>query len=153
MSQVATPVLDEEAESLCRWAAARAGAIVLIPGIGGLTLCVNEFYMVNRIGSIYGAELSSSAIKGFLLAFAGMIAGRTLASLIPFPPAQLAIGIGTTYGLGRAATAWIKDGMPDDVTRYKELFEQAKAHAKNNLDSFKNDPRAQQPLGDENRKV
>ncbi len=43
--------------------------------------------------------------------------------------------------------------MPDDVTHYKELFEQARNHAKNNLGDFKNDPRAQAPLGDESRKV
>ena len=37
---------EEEALSLCKWAAARAGAIVVIPGLGTLSTVANDIYMI-----------------------------------------------------------------------------------------------------------
>jgi len=144
--------LDEEAESVCRWGAARAGVIVLVPVLGSLSLMANYVYTVIRIGEVYGSKPSSSAVKGFVMAFAGTIAGATAAAMIPLPFVQIPIAVGMTYGIGKAAQAWVKDGMPEDFSRYRERFNEAMEYAKKNLRDFKNDPRKDQPLGDEKKK-
>ena len=41
-----TDQMLKEAESLCKWAAARAGAIVILPGLGTMSLIANDVYMV-----------------------------------------------------------------------------------------------------------
>lgn len=40
---------DVKVEMLCRWAAARAGAIVIAPLVGTVALMANEVYLVSRI--------------------------------------------------------------------------------------------------------
>lgn len=52
-----------------------------------------------------------------------------------------------TYGIGKTSQSWIKDGMPTDITRYKEEFEKAKKKAKQYEDKFKSDLRKNQPIG------
>ena len=123
-----TPELDEQAESVCCWAAARAAAIVVIPVIGLFWLTGNIMYMIVRIAKIYGVELSKAAIKGFISAMIGNIALLFLASSIP--GLNIAIAAAVTYGMGKAAQLWIKDGMPADKLRYKQEFEKAKKEAK-----------------------
>ena len=58
--------LDEQAEELCRWAAARAGVIVVAPLLGTLALCANEVYLVIRLGKVYGKNISESTAAGFI---------------------------------------------------------------------------------------
>ena len=42
---------QEEAETLCRWAAARAGVIVVAPLLGTMALIANDVYLVIKLGS------------------------------------------------------------------------------------------------------
>lgn len=49
--------IEQEVESLCRWGAARAGAIVVLPLVGSLSLMANEFYMIKKIADLYGYKL------------------------------------------------------------------------------------------------
>ena len=144
--------VDAEAEQIVRWAAARAGVIAVIPLLGGTALLANQFYMVNRLGQLRGATLTVSSIKGFVTAFAGAIAGQTASMLIPLPFVQIPIAISITYAVGKAADAWLADGMPEEYDRYKAVYEQAKDFAKRNLGTFKKDPRKDKPLGDESKK-
>ena len=44
---------EEEALSLCKWAAARAGVIVVVPGLGTLSTVANDIYMIMKICSVY----------------------------------------------------------------------------------------------------
>ena len=67
-----------------------------------------------------------------------------MSSLVP--GLNIIIGATITYGIGKAAQEWIKDGMPSDVTEYKEKFEVAKKKAKQHMEEFKSDPRKDQPL-------
>lgn len=143
---------DREAESICRWAAGRAGVIVVVPVLGTIALVANEVYMIVRIAKVYGKEVSETTVAAFLASLGAAFVGQTLATLIPFPPLQVPIGMSVTYGLGKVAQKWIKDGMPSDVSTYKATFEQAKAHAKDNLDDLKQHPDRDVPLGDEKRK-
>ena len=140
-----TPELDEQAESICRWGAARAAAIVVLPVVGLFWLTGNIMYMVTRIAHVYGVTLSKAAIKGFITAMVGNAVLLFLASSIP--GLNVFIATGVTYGIGKAAQEWIKDGMPADVAKYKEEYEAAKKKAKALKKDFKSDPRRKKPLG------
>ena len=143
---------DEEAESLCRWAAARAGVIVIAPLVGTVALMANEVYLVSRLAGVYGVRISESAAVSFLGAVGGAIAGNMLASLIPIAALQVPIGVGVTYAVGKVAQAWIKDGMPAEMEPYVALLGGWKDKAKGEIDSFMNHPFRDKPLGDESKK-
>jgi uncharacterized protein (DUF697 family) len=144
--------MDQEAESICRWGAGRAGVLVVIPLLGSATMLANQVYMVVRIGGVYGVELSTSTAAGFLAGLAGSIAAATAATLLPLPFVQIPIAVATTYAVGKVAQQWIKDGMPTDPARYRETFASVYERAKQRASELKNDPRRDQPLGDERRK-
>ena len=137
----------DEVESVCRWGAARAGAIATIPLAGAVALMANEVYMIMRIGNIYGARIDASAAKGFMLAMAGTIIGRTIASFIP--GLNIIVAVTVTYGIGKAAQAWIADGMPEIFDKYKGIFEDMKNQAKQFAEEIMSDRRKDKPLGDE----
>jgi len=143
--------LDKKAESIIRWGAARGGVVVVVPAIGVAALFVNEIYMIMRMGTVYGEDLSASGIKGFLLSLGGAFAGQSLSAMIPFPPMQIPIAVSVTYGVGKAAQAWIKDGMPADTSKYKEEAKRAQKYAKEHVDEIKNDQRKDTPLGEESK--
>lgn len=146
--------IEAEVESLCRWAAGRAGVIVVAPVLGQIALMANEMYLVKRIADLYGKKLSEAAGMAFISALGGAFIGQSLVTLIPFPPLQIPVGMGVTYAVGKAANAWIKDGMPDGddlKDKYKDVFEQAKKQAKSMIDIFKNNPDKDKPLGDEKK--
>lgn len=140
---------DKEVENLCRWAAARAGAIVVAPGIGTMALVANEVYMIIRIGKVYDKNISQSAAAGFLVSLGAAFAGQTLATLLPFPPLQIAIGVSVTYAVGKAAQAWIKAEMPSELKDIRRVFADAKKTAKSRWKDFSAHPNQDVPLGDE----
>lgn len=143
---------DEEAESLCRWAAARAGVIVVAPFVGTMSLIANEIYMIIKLGKVYGEKLSEQAAVGILGSLGAYFVGSTLTTLIPFPPLQIPVAVGTTYALGRVVTEWLKAGKPDDFSAFKTVYDDALESAKRNIDVFKKDPKKDEPLGDESKK-
>ena len=57
---------DLQVETYCRWAAARAGAIVIAPLVGTIALMANEVYLVSRIARVYNVKLSERAVIAFL---------------------------------------------------------------------------------------
>ncbi len=149
--------LEQEVESLCRWAAGRAGVIVVAPILGQIALAANEIYLIKRIANLYGVKFDEAASCAFVGALGGTFIGQSLATLIPFAPVQIPIGMGVTYAVGKAANAWIKDGMPDlNLSEYKDkymnVFEQAKEEAKSMVSIFKKNPDKDKPLGDEDKK-
>lgn len=146
--------IDREVESLCRWAAGRAGVIVVAPVVGQIALAANEVYLIKRIANLYGKNFDEAASCAFISALGGTFVGQSLATLIPFPPLQIPIGMGVTYAVGKAANAWIKDDMPDlsdFADKYKDIFQKAKDDAKSMVDIFKKEPNKDKPLGDENK--
>ena len=140
---------DEEAESLCRWAAARAGVIVVVPGLGTMSLCANDIYLIMKLGRVFEENITEKAAAGIMGSLGAYFVGSTLATLIPFPPMQIPIAVGTTYGLGRVVTEWLKAGKPADLSPFKKVYDDAVKTAKANLDIFKNNPKKDEPLGDE----
>ncbi len=139
----------EEAESLCRWAAARAGAIVVVPGLGPLSLWANDIYLIMKMGKLFGETLTQKAAAGLMGSLGAHFIGSTLSALIPFPPLQIPIAVGTTYGLGRVVYEWYLAGKPADLSPFKKVFDDAVATAKDNMTIFKEHPKKDEPLGDE----
>ncbi len=144
-------VLDEEVEAICRWAAARAGVIVVAPVVGTIALMANEVYMIIRIAGVYGIKMNESAAAAFIGAMGGAFVGQTLMTMIPFPPLQIPIGVSVTYAIGKAAQAWIRDGMPMEMDQYQEIFEDIKKQAKKLVDELLLHPSKSKPLGDEKK--
>jgi len=143
---------DKQAESLCRWAAARAGVIVVAPLVGTVALMANEVYLVLRLANVYGVKLSDSAAIGLLGAFGGAVAGNMFVSLIPIAALQVPIGVTVTYAVGKAAHAWIRDGMPEEMEPYVKILIEWRNIAKKEIDTFMNHPLKNEPLGDESKK-
>lgn len=140
---------EEEALSLCKWAAARAGAIVVIPGLGTLSTVANDIYM---IGDVYEEKITEKAAVSLLGSMGAVFAGGKLATLIPFAPLQIPLAVGMTYGLGRVVMEWLKAGKPSDMSAFKKVYDDAVKYAKDNIDIFENDPDKEKPLGDEKKK-
>ncbi|MCX7934008.1 MAG: hypothetical protein N3A66_01975 [Planctomycetota bacterium] len=144
---------DSEAERLILWGAARAGVIVLTPFLGTVALTANEVYMVMRIATCYGIDLSASACGALLSGLAGAFFGSTLATLLPLPPLQIPIAVGVTYAIGRIAQQWIRDGMPADLIPYRHLCDRLYEEGKARVKEFMAHPQRHEPLGDESPKT
>ncbi len=144
--------IDREAEKICRWAAARAGVIVAAPLAGTMALMANEVYMIIRLGNLRGVHLDEGAVLGLLSSLGATFAGQTLATLIPFAPLQVPLGISVTYAVGRAANAWLKAGRPEDVAVFREVYEEARREGAAQYEEIKNMGCRNRPLGDESRR-
>jgi hypothetical protein len=142
---------DRKTDALIRWATARAGVIVIAPIVGAMARMANEAYMVVRMAKLQGIQLSGSALGGGLAGLEGTLAGQTLATAFPFPPLQIPIGMSVTYAVGKVAKAWLSDGMPEDLSRYKKVFQESKAEVRKAPDAFEDHPDKDKPLGDERR--
>lgn len=142
---------DLKVETLCRWAAARAGAIVIAPLVGTVALIANEVYLVSRIARIYDVKLTERAVLAFLGAMGSQMAGNLLTTLIPFSVIQVPVAVGITYSLGRVTQRWLRDGMPSDMTPYIEMFGEWKEKAKEQVEKLKDNPLKNVPLGDETK--
>lgn len=144
--------IEWEAEKICRWAAARAGVIVVAPLVGTMALMANEVYMITRLAELRGIKLSESAVLGLLGSLGATFVGQTLVTLIPFAPVQIPVGISVTYAVGKVANAWLKAGRPEDVAAFKEVFDEAKDEGMRRFQEFRDMDCKNQPLGDESKR-
>ncbi len=144
--------VDQEAEKICRWAAARAGAIVITPFLGSVTLMANEVYMISRLATLYGVDLENGAIAGLMGSLGASFIGQTFFTFIPFPPLQVPMAVSITYGVGKAANAWLKAGGTSDFSKFKEVYEQARKEGLSKVKEFVKNPGKDLPLGDESKK-
>lgn len=140
---------DVKVETLCRWAAARAGAIVVAPVLGTVALMANEVYLVSRIARVYDVKLTERALIAFLGAVGSRMAGNLLTTLIPFSAIQVPVAVGITYSLGRVTQRWMKDGMPSDMGPYIDMMSEWKDKAREQVDRLRESPLKNIPLGDE----
>lgn len=144
-----TEELEIKAELICRWGAARAGAIVIAPVVGTVALMANEIYMVNQIAKLYQVKLTERAIFSFVGAISSRVIGHILATLIPFSVIQVPVAIGITYSLGRVTQLWLRDGMPEDLNPYIDMMDDWKEKAREQAEKLKEYPLKNIPLGDE----
>ena len=140
---------DVKVEMLCRWAAARAGAIVIAPLVGTVALMANEVYLVSRIARVYDVKLSERALIAFLGAVGSRVAGSLLTTIIPFSAIQVPVAVGISYSLGGVTQRWLKDGMPTDMGPYIDMMGEWKDKAREQVDKLKENPLKNVPLGDE----
>ena len=140
---------DVKVEALCRWAAARAGVIVVAPLIGTVALMANEVYLISRIARVYNIKLSERTVLAFIGAIGSRMAGNFLTTLIPIGAVQVPIAVGITYSLGKVTQRWLKDGMPSDMGPYVEMMGEWKDKAKDQVDKLRENPLQNIPLGDE----
>lgn len=144
--------IEEEAEAICRWAAARAGVIVVAPLAGTMALMANEVYMITRLADLRGIKLSESAVLGLLGSLGATFVGQTLVTLIPFAPIQIPVGVSVTYAVGKAANAWLRAGRPEDIAAFKEVYDEAREEGMKNYKDFESMSCKDEPLGDESRR-
>lgn len=142
---------DKDAEALIKWGAARAGVIVITPFLGTVALIANEVYMISKIADIYGEKIARKSVLAFLGALGGTVFGNLVATLLPLPFVQMPIAISVTYGVGKAAQRWIKDGQPDNLKPYIAVFEVQKEEGQEVINEIQDNPNKDIPLGDEKR--
>ena len=141
-----------EAEKICRWGAARASVIVVAPLLGSMALIANEVYMITRLADLRGITLSEGAAMGLLGSLGATFVGQSVATIIPMPALQIPLAVSITYGVGKAANAWLKAGRPEDVAAFREVYEKARKEGADNADTFSRMDCRNRPLGDETKK-
>ena len=145
--------IARESERIIRWGAARASVIVMTPFLGSLALMANEVYMITRLCDLRGVELETGAIAGLIGSLGASFVAQTVFPFIPFPPLQVPMAVGITYAVGKAANAWLDAGRPDDLSQFKEMYEQARKEGMERFREFTKDKNKNLPLGDERKKV
>ncbi len=140
-----------EAEKICRWGAARSSVLVVTPLWGTMALIANEVYMISRLADLRGIKLSEGAALGLLASLGATFVGQSVFTLLPIPVIQIPLAISITYGVGRAANAWLKAGRPEDIAAFREVYEKARKEGAENADTFSNMDCKEEPLGDESR--
>ena len=141
-----------EAEKLCRWGAARASVLVVAPVFGTMALIANEVYMITRLADLRGVKVSEGTALGLLGSLGATFIGQSVFTLLPIPAIQIPLAVSITYGVGKAANAWLKAGCPEDVASFREVFEKARKEGAENADTFSNMDCKDEPLGDESKK-
>ena len=141
-----------EAEKLCRWGAARASVLVVAPVFGTMALIANEVYMITRLADLRGVKVSEGTALGLLGSLGATFIGQSVFTLLPIPAIQIPLAVSITYGVGKAANAWLKAGRPEDVASFREVFEKARKEGAENADTFSNMDCKDEPLGDESIK-
>ena len=141
-----------EAEKLCRWGAARASVLVVAPVLGTMALIANEVYMITRLADLRGVKISEGTALGLLGSLGATFIGQSVFTLLPVAAIQIPLAVSITYGVGKAANAWLKAGRPEDVASFREVFEKARKEGAENADTFSNMDCKDEPLGDESKK-
>ena len=142
-----------EAEKLCRWGAARASVLVVAPVLGTMALIANEVYMITRLADLRGIKISEGTVLGLLGSLGATFIGQSVFTLVPIAAIQIPLAVSITYGVGKAANAWLKAGRPEDMASFREVFEKARKEGAENADTFSNMDCKDEPLGDESKKI
>ena len=141
-----------EAEKICRWGAARSSVLVVAPVLGTMALIANEVYMISRLADLRGVKLSEGAALGLLGSLGATFVGQSVFTLLPIAAIQIPLAVSITYGVGKAANAWLKAGRPEDIASFREVYEKARKEGAENADTFRNMDCKDRPLGDESKK-
>lgn len=144
---------DAEIETICRWAAARAGVLVMAPKLSTTALIANDAYMVSRIAAVYGHTATAGAIIGFLGGLGGSLVSALLTSVFPNPKVKIPLAICLTYAVGKCAKLWVESGMPmpGDFSEYRERLVEIIDYNKTTIKALMDSPMKNKPLGDEDK--
>ncbi len=120
---------DKKADEYILWGAGRAAGIALVPipmaDVG--PLIANEGYMIYRVAEAYGYQIDKSVVAMLVGVAGGSIAGKLVATLLPFLKIPIAAGI--TYAVGKMAKAYFASGMTLPEGQLKEIFTKARKEA------------------------
>lgn len=118
-----------EADEYIMWGAGRAAAIALmpLPLADIVPLQLNETYMIQRIGKAYGYKVTEAALAMLMGMIGASLAGKLLASFLPF--LKMPIAAGVTYAVGRTAKAYFASGMTLSKDRLQQEFDLARKEA------------------------
>ena len=127
---------NEEAESLCKWAAGRAGAIVILPGLGTMSLIANDIYLVMKLGKVY-RQLSVKSGSQPAGQLRNGVPGRTT----QYPDSVCtAVDSGSHchyLRFGPGSYGMVKGWQTGRYERLQKVYDDAVSDAKNNMDKFK----------------
>ena len=120
---------EAEADEYIMWGAGRAAAIALVPlPLADIVpLQLNETYMIQRIGKAYGYKVTEAALAMLMGMIGASLAGKLLASFLPF--LKMPIAAGVTYAVGRTAKAYFASGMTLSKDLLQQEFDRARKEA------------------------
>jgi len=120
---------EQKAQKYILWGAGRAAGIALVPlplaDVG--PLMANEAYMIYRVAEAYGYKIDQSVVAMLTGVAGGSLAGKLVASFIPFLKIPVAAGI--TYAVGKTAKAYFASGMTLSKESLLDEFKNARKEA------------------------
>ena len=143
--------VQEEVETICRWAAARAAGIAALPSFTYAGLLANDVYMVSRIAQTYGICPAKEGVTGFLVGLGGSAVAALVCTVVPTVILRVPVAAAITYGVGKMAAKWIEDGMPacPNYEEYRQRLVDIYEHNKETVITLANTPLRDKPLGNE----
>ena len=143
--------VQEEVETICRWAAARAAGIAALPSFTYAGLLANDVYMVSRIAQAYGVCPAKEGVTSFLVGLGGSAVAALVCTIVPTVILRVPVAAAITYGVGKIAAQWIEEGMPvcPNFENYRQCLVEIYEHNKETVMTLAYTPLREKPLGNE----
>lgn len=143
--------VQEEVETICRWAAARAAGIAALPSFTYAGLLANDVYMVSRIAQTYGICPAKEGVTSFLVGLGGSAVAALVCTIVPTVILRVPVAAAITYGVGKIAAQWIEEGMPacPNFENYRKRLVEIYEHNKETVMTLAYTPLREKPLGNE----
>ena len=143
--------VQEEVETICRWAAARAAGIAALPSFTYAGLLANDVYMVSRIAQAYGVCPAKEGVTSFLVGLGGSAVAALVCAIVPTVILRVPVAAAITYGVGKIAAQWIEEGMPacPNFENYRQRLVEIYEHNKETVMTLAYTPLREKPLGNE----
>lgn len=143
--------VQEEVETICRWAAARAAGIAALPSFTYAGLLANDVYMVSRIAQAYGVCPAKEGVTSFLVGLGGSAVAALVCTVVPTVILRVPVAAAITYGVGKIAAQWIEEGMPvcPNFENYRQRLVEIYEHNKETVMTLAYTPLREKPLGNE----
>lgn len=143
--------VQEEVETICRWAAARAAGIAALPSFTYAGLLANDVYMVSRIAQAYGVCPAKEGVTSFLVGLGGSAVAALVCTIVPTVILRVPVAAAITYGVGKIAAQWIEEGMPacPNFENYRQRLVEIYEHNKETVMTLAYTPLREKPLGNE----
>ena len=143
--------VQEEVETICRWAAARAAGIAALPSFTYAGLLAKDVYMVSRIAQTYGICPAKEGVTSFLVGLGGSAVAALVCTIVPTVILRVPVAAAITYGVGKIAAQWIEEGMPacPNFENYRKRLVEIYEHNKETVMTLAYTPLREKPLGNE----
>lgn len=114
--------VEEKVESYIKWGTGRAFVLAMnpIPMIDVWTLCLNESYMIRRIGKAYGYRMTIFVVGNFRECLGAGVGEMWRERFDPLH--KFAIAAVITSAVGYSAAAWFRAGMSFSQAELREAY-------------------------------